>query len=312
MTTDEFAIKLKNAIFKEGDDREIRVSKVLKNNGISLTGLSVVDENRRVTPTVYVEDYLERYEEGTPFAVIVRQIRAMLDYRDGDIDFDLGSFSRFETAKDRIVYKLINGDMNEKLLEEVPHVDFLDMAIVFYYVLSDRGEKQASILIHNDHAKNWGVGRDELMETAAVNTPRLLPAKIFSMNELMLDLLRGNEAAELQGQELSGDVPAMYVMTNERKYFGAASLLYGGMGEKCAEKLGGSFYILPSSVHELILLKSSGVEEPSMLADMVREVNDTQVAAEEVLSYNVYRYDEVSGRIETVGSERNEGVSLRA
>lgn len=304
MTIDEFAMKVKNALWKEGEEREIKISKVLKNNGICLTGLCIPDKDREMTPTVYLDEFLAEYEEGTPFATIMRDIRQMTEFRDEEISFDLKSFISFGTARDRIVYKLINAEMNEKLLREVPHERFLDMVKVFYYVLSDQGEKQASILIYNGHMEGWGIDTETLSECARINTPRLLPGKIYDMNELIRTMMPGGATGM---PVLREDDELMYVLTNERKYFGAACMTYEGMLGEFAERIGGSFYILPSSVHEIILLKETGEEDPFALVSMVNEVNESQVAADEVLSGSVYRYDRKTAEIQVF--DRKNAVS---
>ncbi|MCR5118828.1 MAG: DUF5688 family protein [Lachnospiraceae bacterium] len=294
MTIDEFAMKVKNALFKEGEEREIKINKVLKNNGICLTGICIPDEEHKMTPTVYLDEYLAEYEEGTPFATVIREIKRLASYHDDDISFDLKSFTSFSTARDRIVYKLINARMNEQLLKEVPHETYLDMAKVFYYVLSDQGEKQASILIYNGHMAGWGIDTATLSEYANVNTPRLLPGNICSMNELISKMVPGQAACVPLLRE---EDDLMYVLTNVRKYFGAACMLYEGVLGEFADRIGGSFYILPSSVHEVILLRETGDEDPYELVHMVNEVNESQVAADEVLSGSVYRYDRKTAEI---------------
>ena len=251
-----------------------------------------------MTPTVYLDEYLEDYENGTPFASIMKRIRQMTEYRDAEISFDLKAFMSFATARDRIVYKLINAEMNEALLKEVPHERFLDMAKVFYYVLSDQGEKQASILIYNGHMQGWGIDTEKLAECAAENTPRLLPGRIYDINELIRKMMPA-DAVFFDPDCGANDI--MYVLTNERKYFGAACMLYEGKLKEFSERIGGSFYILPSSVHELILLRETGDEDPAALVDMVNEVNESQVAADEVLSGSVYRYDRKTAKISVFG-----------
>ncbi len=300
MTIDEFATKVKNALKDEGEEREIRISKVLKNNGICLTGISIPDDEHDMTPTVYLDDFLYEYEEGTPFADVFRQIKRMTEYRDESISFDLKAFIAFGTAKERIVYKLINAGMNRELLKEVPHEMYLDMAMVFYYVLSDCGEKQASILIYNGHMEGWGVDEPTLAAYARKNTPVLLPGKISDMKELIMNLLPEEAIGPAVLRE---ENELMYVLTNERKYFGAACMMYENMLQDIADRLDADIYILPSSVHEVIIIRDTGEDDIAALISMVCEVNDSQVAAEEILSYSVYRYERKSAQIAVFNRE---------
>ena len=218
----------------------------------------------------------------------------MTEHGNEDISFDLKAFTSFSTARDRIVYKLINAGLNEKLLSEVPHEMYLDMAKVFYYVLSDQGDKQASILIYNGHMEGWGIDVETLSECAGINTPRLLPGRIYDMNELVSKLM---PEGAMSDPIFRCDDGLMYVLTNERRCFGAACMVYDGMLSSFADRIGGSFYILPSSVHEIIFLKDTGEEDPGALVSMVNEVNGSQVPADEVLSGSVYRYDRKTAEI---------------
>ena len=93
-----------------------------------------------------------------------------------------------------------------------------------------------------------------------------------------------------------GGIPLL-VLTNSRRYLGAACILYRGVLERFAKKLGENLYILPSSVHEVILLPETKVNSSKNLLRMVMEVNRTQLAPEEVLSDTVYYYDRKSGKI---------------
>ncbi len=283
-----------------GGKGTVRVSHVRKNNGILLTGISLIEKQEEVTPTVYLEDFYERYKDGADFGELMSRIIHMVEKKAPDLKFDLESFSDFNKAKDRIVFKLISMEKNRDLLKEVPYIPFLDMAMVFYYLLGEEKLDHASILIYEKYMERWGVGTAQLYEAAKDNTPRLLPGKVFDMNTMMREILaehlrENGMEAEIDQILASAPLPSdgiMYVLTNTEKYFGACALAYPGMVAELAEKLDADLYVLPSSVHEVILLPADSPSiEPEQLRTMVKEVNATQVAPEEVLSDSVYYYD---------------------
>ena len=310
-----FADKVRNALKKElSEGTEVRISKVRKNNGIELHGVSVFRPGENVTPTVYLEDYLVRYRGGEPFAEILRELKAVLDSNRLNHTFSVEAFARWEQAKERIVYKLINANKNSRLLEEVPHVLYLDLAVVFYYLLSGDNYGNASILINHKHREQWDVSEEELYAVAKANTRKLMPQKLQDMEALLREIILqdverrkaerplGEDSDKMAEEMLHAamadkDVPLMYVLTNRQKYFGAACMLYTGLLKEIAGQLGHNLFILPSSVHELILLPDKGMDTPERLCDMVREVNETQVSAEEVLSDNVYYYNSEEDRV---------------
>lgn len=264
-----------------------------KNNGIIMDGLSVRREGQKVAPTIYLESYYRDYREGRSLRGIYDQILECCEDDSFEEIGRSGFFEDYRRLRDCVFYKLVNAQKNKELLKEVPHLPFLNLAIVFYCLLTDTPMGNATILIRNSHLKLWNVSLGELYRDAKENGERVLPARLQSMSEMIRELSGDDEEIAELG------VP-MYVLTNSRKTFGAACLLYEGMLKVCADKLSGGFYLLPSSVHEVILIPVSAVENKQELADMVRDINRTQVRSTEVLSDNIYLYSPVSGQLTLV------------
>ncbi len=108
----------------------------------------------------------------------------------------------------------------------------------------------------------------------------------------MPGLYREKRGAEAGLQEAFPDEIPMKVLTNSKRSSGAVCILYPGVLEEvAAERMGGDFYIIPSSVHEVILLPDDGRLLEENLKEMIFEVNRTKVDPEEVLSDNLYYYD---------------------
>ncbi len=114
----------------------------------------------------------------------------------------------------------------------------------------------------------------------------------MSIKELVEDVT----GITVQGED---DLP-MYVLTNKEKRFGATAMLYSERMKELAERFGCDPLILPSSVHEVLLLPDDHCQEYTFYRQMVSEVNRTQVEAEEVLSYNLYRYSRTNAEIEEI------------
>ena len=89
----------------------------------------------------------------------------------------------------------------------------------------------------------------------------------------------------------------MYVMTNTRGINGAACLLYKNALARFAQKLKQDLFLLPSSVHEVILVPKSDILKKEDLSEMVREINKTEVSPKEVHSDTVYVYDRLSDQL---------------
>lgn len=276
----------------EGVSAEI--TEVTKNNGVVLKGLALKEDDSSISPTVYLERYYDAYEGGRSIESIGEEIIEV--YHKGNLGefFDVTDFLDFEKAKKRIVYKLVNYEKNKVLLKQIPHKPFLDMAVVYYYLLENEQLDNATILIYNNHLESWNTTAKEIDEIAAHNTPLLLKEDLHSITEVLYQIMKKRneeEAAkllELENEE-EGD-PVMYVLSNRNKIFGAAAILYSGVLKAFSDKLKKDLFILPSSVHEVILIPKDETMEWEKLQEMVQEVNSTQVEDVEVLSDSVYCY----------------------
>ena len=278
-----------NAAYIAGEGGNITINHVIKNNGREMDGLVIMEKDRDIAPTIYLDSFYEMYIQGENIKKIIRQIETIYRENRDNITFDVNILKNFDTIKDKIVYKIVNYKSNEKLLEQVPHKRILDLAVVFYCLLDNCGGKSATALIYNNNLKNWNVTIDDVYKAALKNTPDLLHSRISSMSALF-----DKCGVSVDGKEvdLKDYVPSdMYVLTNETKINGAACILYDNVLYDFAQKLGKDLYILPSSIHEVILLPKLPIFEKNELVNMVREVNTEGVAADEILSDNVYEYN---------------------
>ena len=278
-----------NAGYIAGEGGNITINHVIKNNGCEMDGLVIMEKGKDIAPTIYLDSLYELYTNGENIKSIIRQIELIYEQNKNNVTFDVNILKHFDTIKDKIVYKVANYRSNEKLLEQVPHKRILDLAVVFYCLLDNEYGRSATALIYNNNLKNWNVTIDDVYKAALKNTPDLLHSKISSMAALFEKC-----GVNVDGEEvdLKDYVPSdMYVLTNESKLNGAACILYENVLYDFAQKLGADLYILPSSVHEVILLPKLSVFEKDELVNMVKEVNTEGVAADEVLSDHVYEYN---------------------
>lgn len=278
-----------NAGYIAGEGGNITINHVIKNNGCEMDGLVIMEKGKDIAPTIYLDSFYELYTNGENIKNIIRQIEVIYEQNKNNVTFDVNILKHFDTIKDKIVYKVVNYRSNEKLLEQVPHKRILDLAVVFYCLLDNEYGRSATALIYNNNLKNWNVTIDDVYKAALKNTPDLLHSKISSMAALFEKC-----GVNVDGEEvdLKDYVPSdMYVLTNESKLNGAACILYENVLYDFAQKLGADLYILPSSVHEVILLPKLSIFEKDELVNMVKEVNTEGVAADEVLSDHVYEYN---------------------
>ena len=177
------------------------------------------------------------------------------------------------------------------MLENVPHQNMEDMAVVYRFVIESDENGRASILATNNMLEAMGVTPEQLHADAMENAPQIRPAQITGMSEVIAEMM-GREEAEMMGiVPVDPKDEQMFVATVSDKVMGAGVLAYQDFMDQAADRIGGSFYILPSSRHEVLLVPDNGQMSLSDLESMVREVNATQVAPEDKLTDSVYHYD---------------------
>lgn len=270
-----------------GEGGTVDITHVIKNNGCEYDGLIILNKGSVISPTIYLNDYYEQYVNGKSIDSIFARIKELYYLNKDRLSVDTQSLMSFEGIKDKIVYKLINYNANRKLLSLVPHKKILDLAMVYYCILGEIEDGNATALIYNSNIKNWHIKEDELYRTAVSNTPKLLPVKIYEMSELIKYVDTAEGRYSLDDPWCSN----LYVLTNKSRINGAAGIMYEGVLKKLADKLESDMYILPSSIHEVIILPKSTMFNKEELMAMVRDVNTEGVSKDEVLSYTVYEYD---------------------
>ena len=268
---------------------QIELNTVKKNNDLKLTGLSIRTVDSNISPMIYLEQFFDKYQEGQEMSEVLKHIadaRIQCEVKEA---FDVGQITDFTRVKDHIVPHLIGKAWNEALLKERPHTVIADLAVTYHVLIGSSRDTTASAVITNKMMEMWDVTVEELHELAIRNMTTLLPSEFVSMNEIMRRIM-GDEADEMlpvDGQ--------MYVLSNSTKVHGASALLDKEIMDKVIDRIGDGFYVLPSSVHEVICLKMCEEATPENLSAMVKDVNGSQVARDEWLSDHAYRYTKATG-----------------
>ena len=304
MEIGSFAEQVRSHVGKAlGSCHSVSVHRASKNNGVYYTGLQISEDGLNISPIIYIDGYFREYEkrettiEGTADHVVNTYNR---ERGTGMVAVDMRKFLSYDSVRERVVYKLVNTKKNRELLEDVPHMEFMDLSIVFQCMISQEGFGMASILVHNVHLKLWGVTTEELYRAAEENTQKLMPYEIKSMAEVLCEIMEPEDPQGYdheEGMEQFSDSVPMYVLSNRNRVEGAACILYPDLVRDLADKARSSLYIIPSSIHELLLLPTENDEESAEIKGMIREINDTQVSEEEILSYSLYYYDREERKI---------------
>lgn len=282
MTYENFISKIKEIVECLCPNDRVCTENITKNNSVIKEAIVIHRAGENTTPTIYLKDFYFEYMNGTEIQKIAEEIVRISEEGRGRIDFDIKSCQDFSKVKHKLLCKLINAERNKELLERCPNRRFLDFALV-YYCAEIKGEDFGTWIVTDAICKNWRVCEEDLYKTAMCNLSRLMPPDLMKITEAVKTLMENEEDLEE-----FGDVK-MYVLTNSRKIFGATSLLCGNILREFAEEHG-NFYILPSSIHEVIFIACNDVDNPAQLKPMVEDVNTYHIAKEEYLSDEVYFY----------------------
>ena len=326
MELQKFTEKVTNALCQYYDAKvKIETHKVYKNNGILLQGICALQEGKNIAPTVYLNDFFERYREGESLGSLVKEIIHLIEKNQVSNTVDVSFFMDYEKVKKRLVFRLIHKDKNKELLQGVPFQTFEDLAIVCHCLMLTEELGTGSILIHREHLENWEISEEQLFADAMINSPLIEPYCILKMSDMVKNILEETMKGQIDEiceeypqdkekllertmeqmvEEMEENQVPMYVLTNARRYYGAACMAYPGVLQKIAELLQDDYYILPSSVHEIIFLSKSKALDASFLNEMIQEVNQSQVEEEEWLSNHAYLYQRKTKNLISIIDER--------
>lgn len=292
MQYEEFLAQMQTCIEQiAGEEYEVQLHSIIKNNDVEQNGIVLMKKGERVSPTIYLNAYYDRYLEGETIHILCNEILELriTTMQDNALD-TLTENMELSEWKDKIIYRLVNRRSNQRRLMNAPFMQFMDLAITFHCLVRSNEEGIGSFLVTRELMEQWNLNVKELYQIASVNTPKLFPVRINTMEEILQELMQVDGLFDMPLSLTDGAKP-MYILTNASGINGATTLLYPNVIENFSNQINSNIYILPSSIHEVILVPNQDNLDKSQLIQMVNEVNQTQVAKEEVLSSGVYYYD---------------------
>ena len=257
----------------------------------SYEGLTVKPVDGEIGVNLNATNLFKDYENGRDYSQIVDGAANVAEEAlVNRPDFDIDSFKDYEKMKDTLAIEIVSAERNKGTLENVPHKNIEDMAVVYRFVLGDTAAGPGSILVTNQMLDNYGITADQLHEDALRNAPEIRPLVIEGMAEVLAKQM-GVEDLEMLGFNIPPEQEQMFVASVEGNIHGAGVLAYQNFMDQAAERAGGSFFVLPSSIHEVLIIPDNGKFDTASLEQMVREVNATTVDISEQLTDSVYHYD---------------------
>ena len=304
MNFEEFINTIKDTIkeYLPEDYRDAEVN-ILENRKLNTnyTGLTVTREGDTLAPTINLNNLFDSYSKHPEHSItaVMQEVASVIQHTPET--FDIGRIMDYDRVKKNLFMRLSAVEKNKDLLEHAPHIRKEDLAITFHIMLDQSDKGTATTMINDNMMEAYGIDLDQLYQDALLNSPVICPAQIENMGEalsrMMIEDMKSAGASPEVIQEMEKDLKEsnkdnpMTIITNDRLVDGASAIFYPGVMDLVGERMQGDYFILPSSVHETLVVPDDGRVSLQELTDMVKEVNMTQVNPEDQLTDQVYHYD---------------------
>lgn len=303
LTYEDFKQKLVEEILNylplEYSEYDVSISEVVKNNNSVNEALIIKQNDLNIAPTIYIKSYYEDYCCGDSFDAVCSKIAGVRIDAQCCKTFDTDKILDIDAVRDYIYIGLVNLERNSEVLMNRPHREFLDLAIVYYIDITKvddncKGMGCLQVVITDDLMEQYRMNEEELYELAMKNTNDIKP-KCKYLHDIISSSFQSEDS-------ILEDIPGiknynvMY-LTNENNCKGSAMVFNNKVLNYASEKLGGDYYILPSSIHELILVSALADMPKEAMYNMVHEVNMNSVCPEDYLSDSIYYYDSSDQKI---------------
>lgn len=302
------------------EEAEISIQQVVKNNDVVLDGLSIRNPDSNLSPNIYLNPLYEQYQKGRNLDELVSSIadtyiENMEPIENRTFQVQIEDIKNYEVVKEEIFPRLVNLEKNTTRLQNVPYMQREDLAITYHVKVSGNRDSIGSLMITNELMEVYGVTKEKLHTQAMENMERLSPSVCEPLENVMVEVsasqlseqegISFEEAKEHVREMLPPGGTEIYCLSNESKLNGAVSIISEKVQEMVAEQVGGDYYVLPSSVHELMIVPKSLGMNLEELEEMVSNINAMCVREDEVLSNHVYQYDAKEHKFSRCVPERN-------
>lgn len=278
----------------ETEGSGITMTEIVKNNGVVFDTLTIEQKEGNCAPVFYLKDLYGCYLHGeTADALTDQIIHHYRHYADEHRELDYQWFYKLENVYEQIMMKVVNYEKNKSQLENCPHIRELDLALTFRVLMEKNADQIGTVLVNNELMNEWGTSEFDLFDLAVKNMQRFWHPTLEPIQDVLASLMQvGNVEQEI---EYLNDYPeswklSMYVLSNDLRLNGATVLFYTDCLRQFASRIEKDIFVLPSSIHEVLLVPITDAMSAWDLRQIVEQVNHQLVSEEEILSNHVYRY----------------------
>ncbi|MCF2554390.1 DUF5688 family protein [Faecalicatena contorta] len=264
---------------------EVYTYVIHKNNNVQKEALTFKKEGITYMPVIYLRDFFEEYEKGVALDDLVDMVLDIYQKAGADpIQFE-NIVPEWHQARPNVRMRVLNKKWNQEQLEKQSRIffDYLDLAIEFVLLLHESSQGSATMRITEDMLEKWGISDEELLEAAKEN-----------LYQEEFDIKGINSILKLEKEQNDeGFLEEFYVLSNKEQRYGAVGILREDLLSKLAEEEQVDLFVIPSSVHEVLLFKVQDDISADKLKEMVVCINRDEdiITPEDVLSDSIYLYE---------------------
>lgn len=284
---------------------EAQRNQIVKNNGIVLDGVTLLKTGEHAAPNIYLNSFFEEYQMGKPINYIIREVIQAYLQAKKEMAFDIPDILKYDEVKNLIILRIVNYERNKEQLKDCPYKMFHDLAITFRFLANKDKCGLASSLVSNREFEAWGMDIEDLYSVALFNTMREFPWRMDSLAKVVAECF-GDCLPERLKEELLKDIENikhvengvnMFVLTNDTGLNGATCILYDNVIRNFAKVQDCNVFILPASIHEVLLVPENVETEPQLLKELVLDANLSAVGLIDLLSDNIYYFDRAKDEV---------------
>ncbi|MGF6990911.1 hypothetical protein M2150_002182 [Lachnospiraceae bacterium PM6-15] len=281
MKFETFIIQVQGDLQERLKNQEVLLKEVEKNNNQRKTGLLISDKKSNISPIFYLEEFYEDYLNGEEIESIVTTLATNYEEQKHLDVAKMELLKDYQQARKHLLVRLVNKELNKDLLKSMPYFEYLDLVLIFSVIVQAERGKTGTVLVSNSQLEEWQIDKETLREDALTCARERMPLEFLGMSEVLFQMCGIREETEEE---------VMYVLSNTSRSYGAAVILYPECLKMVSEHLNDDYYLLPSSIHEVIIVPKEKAVAEEELSNMVKEVNATQLDPEDILSDHAYFY----------------------
>ena len=282
-------------------DADIQLYEVTKQNGLTLTSVVIPVEGSNVTPNIYLDSFYQEYLAGKDPDICAGDVADLwTEKMDPDLNINVNEFLDYDYVKEKLQVRICDAETNREWLKGKAHTMHGDFAAFYSINLQENADGIASTAVTTQLLDTWQIDLSTLHQDAMNADLKRVPT-LYSMEDLINTMVYGTDEAEnLLGEQIDASAfsQPLFCLINENKMNGAGLILNEDIRRQVADFMKCDFYVLPSSIHEILVVPADEATELQELCDMVKGINESEVSIEERLSDHVQFCDEKTAVME--------------